>query len=229
MPELSVAQMTLHSRGPHVIAIQEALNQSLLLMPPLNEDGHFGPRTEWAAKLFQQQFGLMLDGLVGDITMRALGYRAQTAIPKVAPAAGKSWLEIAEGELDTHEDSRPGKHTLRILDYHATTTLKATRDETPWCSSFVNWVVIQAGGKGTNSALAKSWLGWGQAVEPRPGCIIVLKRKPSAKPIEGSGYHCGFLMEKSEHHVTILGGNQSDMVMVKDYLRSDWDIKGCRE
>jgi uncharacterized protein (TIGR02594 family) len=150
-------------------------------------------------------------------------------VPRIAPAAGKSWLEIAEAELDTQEDARPGKHTLRILDYHATTTLKATRDETPWCSSFVNWVVIQAGGKGTNSALARSWLDWGMAVEPRPGCVVVLKRKASATPVVGSGYHVGFLVQKSDQHATILGGNQSDKVMVKNYLRSEWDIAGCRE
>jgi uncharacterized protein (TIGR02594 family) len=160
--------------------------------------------------------------------MRALGHRAQMAIPRIAPTAGKSWLEIAEGELNTHEDSRPGKHTLRILDYHATTRLQATTDETPWCSSFVNWVVIQSGRKGTNNALARSWLEWGTPVEPKPGCIIVLKRNASAKPVQGSGYHVGFLVEKSQHSASILGGNQSDQVMVKDYLAADWDIKGCR-
>jgi hypothetical protein len=45
--------------------------------------------------------------------------------------------EIAKAELGTTEV--PGtQNNPRILEYHATTTLKATTDEVPWCSSFVN-------------------------------------------------------------------------------------------
>jgi len=44
--------------------------------------------------------------------------------------------------MDTEVDEIPGSdHNQRILEYHATTTLPsgdAGRDETPWCSSFVN-------------------------------------------------------------------------------------------
>lgn len=65
-------------------------------------------------------------------------------------------MPIAKAEMGIYENSAPGKHNKRIIEYHAVTTLKATTDETPWCSSFVNWVVKQAGYKGTDSALAKS-------------------------------------------------------------------------
>ncbi|CAN5284894.1 hypothetical protein BH24ACT7_BH24ACT7_15630 [soil metagenome] len=53
-----------------------------------------------------------------------------------------AWLAIARREMDTEVDEIPGSdHNQRILEYHATTTLPsgdAGRDETPWCSSFVN-------------------------------------------------------------------------------------------
>jgi len=64
------------------------------------------------------------------------------------------WLVIARGEIGQKE-IKGGKHNPRILEYHATTTRKATTDEVSWCSSFVNWCMTQAGYEGTNSAWAK--------------------------------------------------------------------------
>ena len=40
-----------------------------------------------------------------------------------------------------HEESPPGQRNRRIIEYHSTTTLRATDDETPRCSSFVKWVM----------------------------------------------------------------------------------------
>ena len=37
------------------------------------------------------------------------------------------------------------KDNQKIVEYHQATTLKAQDDETPWCSSFVNWCYIVAG------------------------------------------------------------------------------------
>ncbi|WP_224984859.1 TIGR02594 family protein [Geomonas agri] len=68
------------------------------------------------------------------------------------PWMGIARKEIGQKEVAGHRDNP------RILSYHATTTLKATDDETPWCSSFVNWCLKQAGVKGTDSAAATSWV-----------------------------------------------------------------------
>ena len=58
--------------------------------------------------------------------------------------ADAPWMMIAEAELGITEF--PGaKHNNRILEYHATTGLSADDDETPWCSSFVNWNFQQLG------------------------------------------------------------------------------------
>ena len=66
------------------------------------------------------------------------------------------WIDIAKGEM--HQAEIPGPMANpRIVEYHATTSLKATFDEVPWCSAFVNWVMEQAGIKGTGSAKARSW------------------------------------------------------------------------
>lgn len=120
--------------------------------------------------------------------------------------------EIAKGELGVRET--PGAaHTKRIIEYHATTTLKATTDEISWCSSFVNWCVTQAGLRGTNSAAARSWLNWGvQTDEPREGDIVIFQRPPNPQ----SG-HVGFFVERIGDVIKVLGGNQSDQVKISNY------------
>ena len=143
------------------------------------------------------------------------------------------WLEIAVAELGVHEDTRPGMHTARIVEYHKTTTLKATDDETPWCSSFVNWVMIQSGRKGTNSALAKSWLNWGQpSTTATTGVIVVIKKRTagfSNATGSSTGFHVGFYISATNSSVQILGGNQDNRVRKSNFMLSSYEIKGYRK
>ena len=71
------------------------------------------------------------------------------------------WMNIANGEKGQAE-IKGSKHNPRIVEYHQSTLLKASDDEEPWCSSFVNWVMRQTGYQGTNSARAISWKTWGK-------------------------------------------------------------------
>jgi peptidoglycan hydrolase-like protein with peptidoglycan-binding domain len=52
------------STGPNVVYLQGALG--------IKQDGQFGPITERSVRQFQQQNGLLVDGIVGPITWRAL-------------------------------------------------------------------------------------------------------------------------------------------------------------
>lgn len=123
--------------------------------------------------------------------------------------------QIAKQELGVHETSGSAA-TQRIIEYHATTTLKATSDEVSWCSSFVNWCVVQAGLRGTNSAAARSWLNWGHVVaDPKEGDIVVFKR--GAPP---SG-HVSFFVRSDGGTLYCLGGNQSDQVKISGYAKAD--------
>lgn len=123
--------------------------------------------------------------------------------------------EIAKTQLGVKETPGAG-HTKRIIEYHATTTLKATEDEVSWCSSFVNWCVTQAGLKGTDSAAARSWLKFGTPVDvPQEGDILILKR---GNPPSG---HVGFYAGENEWYYSVLGGNQSDQVKVSQYKKAD--------
>jgi uncharacterized protein (TIGR02594 family) len=134
------------------------------------------------------------------------------ATPRV-PVVEPPWMAAARSQVGMQE--YPGEqHNPRILAYHQTTTLRATTDETPWCSSFVNWCMVQAGLQGTNSAAARSWLQWGRPVtDPVPGCVAVFRRGSS--PTSG---HVAFFLEKRGTGILVLGGNQSNSVNVSSYL-----------
>ena len=126
------------------------------------------------------------------------------------------WMQYAEGEIGVTET--PGaSHTQRILEYHQETSLGASDDETPWCASFANWVLKQAGIAGTNSAAARSFMQWGKEIsEPQYGCIVVLKR--GTQSWQG---HVGFYVgEEDDGTLWILGGNQSNQVSVSKYQKS---------
>lgn len=128
----------------------------------------------------------------------------------------EKFLEIAQHELGVHE-STGTESTKRILEYDATTTLKAQDDHVPWCSAFVNWVVTQAGLKGTNSAAAKSWLDWGKSIEePVRGCIVVYKRGDDVRL-----GHVNFFLSQTKLFVTGIGGNQHDSVSYGNYPKYD--------
>lgn len=127
-----------------------------------------------------------------------------------------AWLAVALDEVGTKEIAGD-EHNPRIVEYHKTTTLAASSDEVPWCSSFVNWVMKQVGIKGTRSAAARSWLTWGRPLsEPVYGCIVVMRRGKA--PAAG---HVGFYLEPvGTDYIRVLGGNQSNQVNAATFRRS---------
>lgn len=141
---------------------------------------------------------------------------ASLPAPSVPPGGEPPrWLQEARRHIGVRE--LPGdEHNDLILRWLATTTLgrwARERDETPWCSAFVNAMVKSAGLEGTDSAMARSWLGWGVDCPPRAGAIVVLRR--GAPP---SG-HVGFVerVDEMDAVVHVLGGNQGNQVCVRPY------------
>lgn len=136
--------------------------------------------------------------------------------------------DLAESFLGVKEITGK-KNNPQIMEFgKAVTNIKYLNDETPWCSAFVNYCVKKCGLKGTDSALARSWLKWGASTLDKPmrGHIVVLKR--GTKPWQGHvGFFAGWSFTDPENYVYVLGGNQSNSVSVKDYRRDDiLDIRG---
>jgi uncharacterized protein (TIGR02594 family) len=149
--------------------------------------------------------------IAGKVGWAANKYLA-IAKDQVPDPAAFPWMRIARSELGTREVLGNGDNP-RIVEYLNSTTLLApltAKDETAWCSAFVNWCLEKAGYAGTDSAWARSWLNWGRVIEtPVPGCITILTR-------EGGG-HVGFFISRTSKTIKILGGNQSDCVCEMDY------------
>lgn len=123
------------------------------------------------------------------------------------------WFDYAKSKLGEHE-IRGERANPFIVACHRSTTLGkrlASSDETAWCSSFVNKCMVESGVEGTNSARAKSWLGWGTELdEPRLGCVVVIRRGTA-------GHHVAFFDKLVGGAVQLLGGNQSDSVRLSSY------------
>ncbi len=230
--------LRLGSKGPDVRKLQESLNSILSLNPPLKIDGDFGRATNEAVKRFQAENNLGIDGIVGPKTWKALGYKesnknfvaTKPSQPVIKPVIvlNNSWMKIANKEIGQKEVGGKGSNP-RIIKYHASTTLKANSDETPWCSSFVNWVIKEAGMQGTNSAAAASWLTWGEKSSAKIGAITVIRNANAANSsLTSSGNHVGFLLQETATHYELLGGNQSNKVRTTYYPKSSWTLRGYR-
>lgn len=133
----------------------------------------------------------------------------------IISADNHSPYQIALKELSLGVAEIAGdKHNPRIVLYHASVD-KGAADEVPWCSSFVNYCVEQAGYNGTDSKWAMSWEHWGSDVSSNPneGDIVVYKRtKKLANGKVRVGGHVGFLVETVGDTIKLLGGNQGNAV-----------------
>jgi len=134
---------------------------------------------------------------------------AETNAGSAGPMVKPNWIKIAEAENGVAEIV--GKaHNPRVIEYHATTG-GFKDDETPWCASFVNWVMKKAGQGGTNSAAAMSWAKYGKKLsKPAYGAIAVFS-------YGGGKGHVGFVVGKKGSNILVLGGNQGNMVKVSSF------------
>ena len=125
-------------------------------------------------------------------------------------------LFIALGEYGQKEVVGE-KHNKRIVDYSTeigNTWVKT--DEVAWCSEFVNWCLLKAGIMGTRSAVARSFLTWGQETKtPKLGDIVIFNRPPDPK-----AGHIGFYIREDGDKIWTLGGNQNDAVNISAYPKS---------
>ncbi len=129
------------------------------------------------------------------------------------------WMSIARAELGEKEIAGK-KNNPRIVEYHHAVSSKISDDETPWCSSFVNWVMKEAGYEGTKSAVALSWKKYGRKLsKPALGAIAVIDWSFKGGKNVGKG-HVGFVAGKQGKNIVLLGGNQSDQVKLSAFKAS---------
>jgi uncharacterized protein (TIGR02594 family) len=129
------------------------------------------------------------------------------------------WMKFALQEYGTTGIVGPGSNA-RIGEYLKTVGL-GPDDDTPWCSAFANWCMVQAGIPGTGKGNARSWLQWSEAkislAAPVWGCVTILWRE-DPKSYKG---HVGFYTGTTGNKIQLLGGNQHNSVSIKESPKSE--------
>lgn len=93
------------------------------------------------------------------------------------------------------------------------------KDETAWCSAFMNWVCQKAGIERSGKLNARSWLDLMTGVKTPygdRGDIVVFWRE-SRDSWKG---HVGICVNQDDQNIWVLGGNQNNSVCVKPYPKS---------
>lgn len=124
-------------------------------------------------------------------------------------------MQIACRELGIAEIPGP-QANARISEYLRGVGADPS-DETPWCAAFANWVLSQAGIKGTGKPNARSFLHLGESVEladVKPGDIVVFWR---GDPKGWTGHVAFFWAHRDDDTIEVLGGNQSNAVSIAAY------------
>jgi cell wall-associated NlpC family hydrolase len=98
----SAALLRIHSRGPEVVAAQQALG--------VTADGEFGPITRSAVESFQRAHGLEVDGVIGPITAAALGLGGSTPASS-GPAPPAATTRAVQAKLGVAVDGVYGPIT----------------------------------------------------------------------------------------------------------------------
>lgn len=116
------------------------------------------------------------------------------------------------------EDTSKTKHNPEILKFFEVIGQKWVKDdETAWCAAFINACLVMNNFEQTGKLTARSFLNYGESTkEPQIGDIVVFWRS-SRNSWKG---HVGFYISEDEKHIYCLGGNQSNMVSVAPYLKS---------
>jgi uncharacterized protein (TIGR02594 family) len=200
-------------------ATREALAKSL---PTVN--GIDTTRLQFAMDVVgNRQLPLVTSGLPSDQLSDAANF-----------LRSRDWMDRAHAEVRTvekkgAEDRYPEDHpnkdqrgqlvdtnlprsNPRIVEYHVAGGLGRAPDEQPWCSSYANFVMKDAGETASGRPSAQSWLKWGKELDrPAVGSIAVIKGSRGDGADEKG--HVGFVAGVTpDGRPVLLGGNQDDEV-----------------
>ena len=120
------------------------------------------------------------------------------------------WLSAAWAELGVHEIPGSASEPEILRYFREAGDTSVASEDTPWCAAFAGAMLRRSGYPGTGSLLARSYLGWGTALDsPRLGAVTVLSR--GQDPTLG---HVGFYVGETADKLFLLGGNQGQAVTV---------------
>jgi uncharacterized protein (TIGR02594 family) len=126
-------------------------------------------------------------------------------------------VDIALSQYGVREVQGPEDHSPDVLKYFVEIGHGWNKnDELAWCSAFMNWVAMKAGCEYTGLLNARSWLEVGESIGRhgvKLGDVVILWRKEYDSPWG----HVGLYINEDPDSIYILGGNQGNMVCIKQY------------
>lgn len=132
------------------------------------------------------------------------------------PSENLTPYDVAKQYLGVKEI--PGKkHNGVILNWLRRLQISIFEDETPWCSTFINFCALESGYERTGKLNARSWLDIGEKIttqDAREGDVVIFERGTS-----GWEGHVAFLVSHNRAAGTMrcFGGNQRNAVNVSPY------------
>lgn len=170
----------------------------------------------------QRHLGIAPDGIPGPVTLAtvALALEGGQRPEDDAPPSELDPYGLARRYIGTREI--PGrKHNPVIVRWHRRLATWISDDETPWCSSFVDYCAAETGRESTGKLHARSWLEVGLPVslaEARPGDVVIFWRGSRSS---WTG-HVAFFehFNRKRNLIYVLGGNQRNEVNVMGYPRN---------
>lgn len=173
-------------------------------------DGIRGRQTTNAIRVFQNANDLVVDGIVGPNTFRALFGDQPQAVQPISD--DMPWFDTAKQLVGTREVGGSANNPA-ILKWADDIDIDYASDDIPWCGLFVAHCIGSTLGMEpmpTNPLGARNWLKFGRECTPQLGAVLVFWR---GKPSGWTG-HVGFYAGEDPNFWHVLGGNQSDAVNI---------------
>jgi uncharacterized protein (TIGR02594 family) len=127
-------------------------------------------------------------------------------------------FEIALGEYNT-TGIIGARHNAKIVKYfEAIGSGWVKDDDTSWCACFMNWCLMKAGKRFSSALNARQFLKYGVPTDrPVLGDIVVLWR---ISPTSAFGHVAFYISANTDGTINLLGGNQSNMVTIKPFPKT---------
>lgn len=165
-----------------------------------------------------------VDGILGPLTLSAA--QAWSAVmsppPPPKPPDNRPGRDLDPyGLAETYHGTReiPGKnHCGVILGWYQRLKIAVMDDETPWCSTFVNFCAAETGYERTGKLNARSWLEVGEKIplkDAKPGCDVLIFERGNSSWQGHVTFYAGRITATGT--VLGLGGNQNDEVNISRY------------
>jgi hypothetical protein len=213
------------SSGADVSWVQEQLKAAGL--SPGVVDGCFGARTRAAVIAYQERFGLVADGVVGERTRAQLendgfdvgGVRPTDPVPSNA-------TQVMLDEAVKHLGYREGAGNSNKF------STAMGRPAEAWCADFVSFLARKAG-LSLNTASAEqvhlklaakgTWKG---RTDPQPGDAVTFRWDGSRGWADHVGIVEKVFQQNGRTYIQTIEGNSADMVRRKVYPANDPAING---